>query len=208
MPPDPTDLGCFDTVISLGRGCQPAYQIRRALKITEARVWDWVITPDPSLVTAIRSGLAHYFDRDTLILSADGSRLDRDSGVSFLHEFPKDHDFDLCHAKHAARVALLKQRWTALMASAARVLFVRQHGWSPDPAGQAEILRQTLRDAAPDLRFCLLYLVEPARFDPGWAAQDILFLPLTQAAPYDWRGDNAAWDRLLAAGLRLCPAPR
>ncbi|MGH6951688.1 MAG: hypothetical protein ACREH4_12495 [Vitreimonas sp.] len=47
----------FDDVVSLGRACQPTYQIRRVLGITTAHVVDWIITPDAALQTLIGSRL-------------------------------------------------------------------------------------------------------------------------------------------------------
>jgi hypothetical protein len=188
-------------VISLGRGCQPAYQIRRITGETAAHVFDWIITPDYALLQSIRYGLSGWFDADRLRPMDDGTIEDHFLGARFLHEFQGPGDFAEKHARHAARIAHLVARWQSLMESRQNVLFVRQHFERDDMVATADELFRSLTEAAPQLKFRILYLVEPSRFDDRSVVEGVTFRALHQTAPYDWRGDDACWDRLLAEAI-------
>lgn len=190
-------------MISLGRGCQPAHQICRIRGTAAAHVFDWIVTPDRALVTHIASDLDGFFDRDSLVLGPEGCVIDRASRTQFIHEFPAGADIDVAHAGHAARFAHLVERWRALMASHERVLFVRQHAWDPDARATATHLRDTLARQAPQLPFTLLYLTAAEQDDTPWGEPRILNLRLTQTEPYDWRGDDGSWERVLTDAERV-----
>lgn len=188
-------------VVSLGRGCQPAHQIRRILGITSAQVFDWIITTDEGLVSLIENQLEGFFARERLGAGPKGTVVDLPSGTRFLHEFPKGSDLDAQHAEHQGRYAMLVQRWRALLQSDQHVLFVRQHGWDPEPRTAAARLRQALRRQAPGLRFTLLYLTNAPGDDASWGEAGIINRYLVQPVPYHWTGDDAAWERILREAL-------
>lgn len=193
----------YDHVVSLGRGCQPAHQIRRIRGIELAHVFDWIVTTDRGLVAHITSNLDGFFGRGTLVHGPEDCVIDRATGTKFIHEFPKGSDLDAKHAEHAERFAHLVARWRAMLASQRRVLFVRQHGWDEDRRGSAVRLRDAIAQQAPELRFAILYLTAYSDDDPSWGEAQIINRCLIQPDPYDWKGDDAAWQRLLdEAGSR------
>ena len=200
--------GPYDDVVSLGRGCQPAHQLRRVLGIDRAHVFDWVVTTDAGLVQHIETRLQGFFFPDTLTRSAKGVIIDRRTGTSFPHETPRSGDPEEAFETHAPRLFALVDRWHRLVASDRSVLFIRQHGWNGKPRATALRLRTALRAAAPRLRFRLLYLTPPetaAELDPD--QPDLLFRPLAQPDPPDWRGLDPPWDAVLAECLALPPPP-
>ena len=195
----------FDEVVSLGRACQPAYQIRRVTGAQTAHVFDWIITPDAALRTLVESRLQGFFARERLQMGPEECVVDAVSDVRFQHEFPPGADIDAKHAEHAPRFAALVARWRELSASRRRVLFIRQHAWDPDPRETAQRLRRALDLAAPALAYTLLYLTETET--PPWGEARIVNRHLRQPAPYDWRGDDQAWSELLAE-FATSPASR
>ena len=197
-------MPAYDHIISLGRACQPRYQLRRIRGLADAGVFDWIITPDPGLRACIASGLAGFFDPAYLRRGPDGVVQDIRHDIRFLHEFPPGSPVEAGLAAHGARYAAQVRRWQALMASDRRVLFVRQHGWDADIAGTAALLSDTLATVAPALDFDLLYLTDPALHDPDHQAPRTRFHPLPQSATDRWEGDDTAWDRILT-GVQLRP---
>lgn len=187
-------LNRFDEIVSLGRACQPAYQIRRIFGAERAHVFDWVITPDQGLRASIDAGLDQFFERDRLVVGASQCVVDRITDVRFLHEFPSKSVSDAEFTENVGRYALLIDRWRELMASNQRVLFVRQHAWEEDARVSALMLRETLDRAGPSLDYEILYLTEED--EPAWNEARIVNHRLHQPEPYDWRGDNAAWSAL------------
>lgn len=198
--------GPYDDIVSLGRDCQAAYQLRRILGIDRANVFDWLVTRDPGLLTHIETGLHGFFAPESLITDAKGIVRDRVTATTFPHEFPSGADFATAHAKAAPRIAALVSRWQALVASDRSALFIRLHGWTGRPLHSAEALRDTLRLAAPRLRFRLLYLTTPDIHSPTPDTPDLIHRPLAQPDPPDWRGHDAAWQAILEEAL-LLPAP-
>jgi len=186
----------FDQVVSLGCSCQPAYQIRRLLSQEEAQVFDWLITEDGGLIHLIEGGASDLFERDDLKW-IDGAMRSQRHGTRFLHECPTEGDFETAYDAHRDRLGALAARWRSLMASDARILFVRVHAWDADPRRTAARLYATLEQAGPRLKFDLLYLTPPYVFDPLWSDASIIHRPIFQPEPYTWRGDDAAWEEVL-----------
>ena len=194
--------GRYPLTVSLGRGCQPAYQIRRVLGISRAQVFDWILTLDAGLAALIESNLEGFFARDRLGPDPEGRIIDLPTGTKFFHEFPVGCDFYAKHAEHAGRYAMLAERWLGLLRSRGPVLFVRQHGWDPDPRATAARLRQAIGMRAPRLRFAILYLTGDPADEAPWGLNGVINRHLPQPEPYDWRGDDVAWERLLKDAVR------
>lgn len=195
----------YDQVVSLGQACQPAHQLRRILGVSSAHVFDWIMTPSEGLIALIESDLDAFFSRDRLGIGESGAITDLPTDTRFVHEFPEGSDLDTQHAEHAGRYAMLAKRWRGLLRSRQRVLFVRQENWAADPRAAALRLHATLRAKAPHLRFRLLYLTGNPADEVPWGYPDVINRYLPQLEPYDWRGDNAAWERLLTDALATPP---
>jgi hypothetical protein len=65
-------------------------------------------------------------------------------------------------------------------------------------------LRETIKRRAPHLHFMLLYLTKDAA--DAWGEPQILNRHLIQPNPYDWKGDDDAWARLMEEALALPPS--
>jgi len=193
----------YDQVVSLGRGCQPAHQIRRILQTSSANVFDWIVTTDQGLLTLIGTDLDGFFKRENLKAGPEGFIVDPATETQFQHEFPKGSEFDAQYEANRGRFAMLAQRWLELLASEQTVLFVRQHGWDADARASAVRLRDTIRNRAPRLCFSILYLTKDVADD--WDEAQIRNRYLIQPDPYDWRGDDSAWARLLEEALAEAP---
>lgn len=199
--------GPYDEVVSLGRSCQAAHQLRHRLGLDRAHVFDWLITTDRGLLYHIDTRLSRFFYPDTLVPDDNGGIRDRITGTRFPHEFPRGAAFGIAYAKAAPRIFALARRWTDLMASDQSVLFIRHHGWHGDIPSCARRLHEALRGAAPRLRFRLLYLSAPDRFQPLPDEPGLLHRPLAQPADRDWRGLDSAWQALFDEALALPPPP-
>jgi hypothetical protein len=204
-----TRIGFYKQVVSLGRSCQPAHQIKRVFKSTyPSHVFDWILTRDIGLVDLIASNLDGFFARENIVWSDDGFFMDGRNGTQFNHEFPPQSDFDTQYADAAEKYAMLTERWRAMMSSEEPVLFVRHHGWDTDVRGAAIRIRNALRQRAPRLPFRLLYLCPDPSDDEAWGEHDIINRHLIQPDPYVWTGDDAAWERLLGEALAApCEIP-
>jgi hypothetical protein len=193
----------YQQIVSLGRACQPAHQIRRLVPGAEAHVFDWIITPDSTVMDLIDTDLDGMFARARLEMGPQKCIVDRVTGARFLHEFPEGTEFDAQYEKNEGRYAMLADRWRALLASEQSILFVRQHAWDENLRASAVRLRDKIAAKAPKLRFLLLYLTEDEV--APWNEAGILNLRLLQPEPYVWTGDDAAWEDVLGQGLAQAP---
>jgi hypothetical protein len=189
------DRACYGQIVSLGRACQPAYQLRRLTGSDSAHVFDWIITTDAGLIHWIESDLRGFFARDRLVADQSGVVIDEATETQFVHEFPPEAEFDAAYEANSGRFAMLVDRWRDLMASDQRVLFVRQHAWGNDARTSALRLRAAIAARAPRLRFDLLYLTPDEQGD--WREPGIINRFLRQPEPYEWTGDNNAWGEVL-----------
>lgn len=204
--PEP-NLGPYDEIVSLGRDCQVAHQLRKTLGIERAHVFDWIGTPDPAILQHVQTGLDGFFAADNLRRDDRGYVRDPRNGTTFLHVFPQGSDLDTTRAEAAPRFAAMTERWRDLMRSDRAILFVRRHGFAADPLATADRLIAALSAAAPRLRFRLLYLTAPGLYRPQDDRPGLLHRPLPDPDPPDWRGDPLVWQALLDEALRLPPLP-
>lgn len=200
-----TKHGPYDEVVSLGRSCQPAHQVRRVLGISRAHVFDWIVTTDTGLCTLIADDLRGHFALDTLFRDNEGFVRDRVTDTVFQHEFKSEDDLTAVHATTAPRIAAMVKRWRRMMASNASVLFIRQHAWSESPADCADVLLSTLQAAGPRLRLRLLYLTEPHLTPARPDQADLLHRAMPLHPDGDWRGVDQAWQERLGEALSLDP---
>jgi hypothetical protein len=189
--------GPFDHVISLGRDCMPAHQIRRVLGVSLASVFDWVVTPEHALIYSIKSGLVGFFDLADMVRGANGRVINTQSEVRFIHEFSDTGDIAVQHAQHVGRNTRLVQRWRILTQSNASVLFVRYDAKCRNPHAASIMLRDLLREKAPRLSFHLLYVVDPSFDLPD--ENGISFRRMRPNPLATWEGDNEQWSDILTA---------
>jgi Putative papain-like cysteine peptidase (DUF1796) len=191
-------------IISLGRHCQTAYQIRRFTGDDTAFYFDWVRTPHRGLATILRDGFAGCFLRENLEITQDRTCvMDKANGILFRHMFSKlpgtaivdpnslDREFEIRKQK----IDFLIKRWRETM-QMEEILFVRQD--TPDLSEATELYDVLLRQI-PRHRFELLLVIPP---EHEWSAEHPRIhverggdLP---SGPSDWKGENTVWDRILA----------
>jgi Putative papain-like cysteine peptidase (DUF1796) len=189
----------FDRVVSLGRSCQPAWQIRRFTGVEDAQVLDWVITSDAALTATLASGFDGWFHKDRLDFQPGRQAVDRMTGVRFIHEFENAEGLEDGHHRNSGRIIRLLMRWRVLMHSGERLLFVRSHSDDADVLGCANRLVDLLMQSTSN-PFELLYLVPPNLYHPNLRLDDVQFAALDpKPEGTDWKGDSLAWDRVLIA---------
>jgi hypothetical protein len=165
-----------DRIISLGGLCEVAFQARRLSGSDRAYLFDWWITPLPSVLVTLEKGAASLFAPDRLVKVPDyGGKpalCSRLSGTVHLHEYAKTMDFlaldvETIAATLQKKYAMLHARLLADCATGT-TLFVRQRlNGRHDPTGQnledaIERLCARLSAIAIDHRLLLLDY-EPVR---------------------------------------------
>jgi putative papain-like cysteine peptidase DUF1796 len=199
----------YRVCIGLGTGCATAYHIRRCLWQGEAHFFDWLVTPFPGLITLLRTGLRSLFcEQDAFVPQDTPSRggfaiRHREMGVISYHDFrPSEglRDFPQVQEKYA----FLAERWDQTIAAGGPILFVRHL----IDRNECMILRETLKEVYPDLKFSLLAVTEGRGPRIPWNLDGVcnaIILP----TPFDaiargaagteaWKGDVEGWQDALA----------
>jgi hypothetical protein len=185
-------------VVSLGRACDIAYQIRRHFGQTEAYPFDWLITPIDGLIKIIRSDFSGFLDRDQLIVK-DGQVVHRDTDVIFVHDFEEaevdklDELLPAIAEKYARRI----DRWRKVIHSHEPILFVRGsqsvgNGILADE--DARSIYRALSKTYPRADIHLLAQNTPESHIETKSHGRIHMANVPMPTPFTWSGDDAAWS--------------
>ena len=208
---------CFDHIISLGGRCQVSHQLRRIYPGADrAYPFDWLITPDGSLLRLLDDDFADFLRLGDLAEAASSRpefsyRHMRESryGTILTHDFKRDVEVTAAWPGVRDKYAFLIDRWRRLLSSDRRILFVRQS------YGQTDAIRDDLEDLAdaalgariaaaigacyPRLSFRVLCLPHrPLPANPTLPA-GVALVHVGQRDPWVWTGHDMAWDALMAA---------
>ncbi|WP_089102029.1 DUF1796 family putative cysteine peptidase [Streptomyces hyaluromycini] len=195
----------FDLCVGLGQHCESTYQIRRITGQETAHFFDWLEIDLIYVQQAFDNDFQGLLEPGRMALTTDGQgAMDLDAGIEFYHEFHARPGAELTLADVEEQLAAVREkmeflagRWRELVASPARVLYVRQDANGVETAADLERLHTTLRDRHPGHDFAILWLRRAAPEDldklpPGVVYREI---PLLEGR---WQGDDRAWDTLFA----------
>ncbi|QNP66872.1 DUF1796 family putative cysteine peptidase [Streptomyces genisteinicus] len=205
----------YDLSVGLGYHCESTHQLRRHTGEERAHFFDWLDLDLGSVVDVIRGDFRDVLRSGAVVPFSEGRcALDRSLGIRFFHDFRTAPDTPLTAAaieeqlpRVRAKFEHLAERWRAMTASSAHVLYVHHDAF--DESGPSDVLRlrEVLAAQHPGHRFGLLWLrrTPPAGtgvLPPGVHADTV---PLVRGR---WEGDDDAWDRVLSAlPLRTRSAP-
>lgn len=210
----------FDHYIGLGVDCEVVVQLRRLTGCTQANVFDWHKCDQEPLMHVLRTDFADYLQLPNLVLSSDRRYiLDTATGMQLHHLFRANIDGTVLPQRLAgdyprvrARADYLLDRWRAMVSSSASVLYVRRDPYDDMTLDDQLELRKMMQAQYPDHRSALLWV--RSTDVPGGAEGEVdeladgvyvTRMPVLQPRVVQWRGDDAAWDRLYPRMLELGP---
>ncbi|MET9554480.1 DUF1796 family putative cysteine peptidase [Streptomyces sp. NPDC006645] len=203
----------FDVCVGLGYHCETTYQLRRITGNESAHFFDWLDLDLDAVVEIIAEDFAHVLLPGQVEPFSDGlCALDRASDIRFFHDFrPSDgrlltqEDIDRQFDGVRAKFMALAERWRALAASRAHVLYVHHDAFDESGARDLARLRHVIATAHPGQRFSLLWLRRTPPADAGDLAPGITWGTVAEA-PGRWEGDDAQWDEVFSA-VPISPDP-
>ncbi|MFD4116794.1 DUF1796 family putative cysteine peptidase [Streptomyces niveus] len=196
----------YDVCVGLGYHCETTYQLRRITGNESAHFFDWLDLDFDAVVETITEDFAHVLRPGQVEPFSDGlCALDRGSDIRFFHDFAPsegrlltqddiDRQLDGVRAKFMA----LAERWRALAASSAHVLYVHHDAFDECATRDLARLRHTIATAHPGQRFSLLWLRRTPPADAADLAPGIAWGTVAEA-PGRWEGDDAQWDEVFSA---------
>jgi hypothetical protein len=178
-------------IVSLGRACKTAFNLRRFFDFSGAFPFDWWYSEPEALLSFLRSmDVDALYHPDLIELSEDGKSVtNKRFPVLLHHEFPRDYSapgqpiadgWRGAVGKARQRTAALIDKFKALNSEGNRVAFFRE-GPTPETAFISALA--TLLDCAE------------------WTYVPV---DLADEPEFEWKGDPRKWDDLLrATGVRL-----
>ncbi len=197
----------YDEVVSLGQGCQVAWQIETNNMRKYAYPFDWFITSFDSLLLFIVHKGANFLDFDKIAVGeaypGDPSRLqviDLVYGIQSYHDFfsmPPLGNYYEIKAKYDRRI----KRFFKLLESSHKILFIRE-GLSK---AQVEYLDYILHSLYPHLSYTILALNNSQDYLYDWGLERIRNFYLEQI-PGNWMGDFVRWKEILSQFPVITPS--
>ncbi len=192
----------YDYIVSLGRHCQTAYQIRRFTGASKAFFFDWVRTPLVGLMRVLKQDFSGAFLLSGLQLGEEATLvLDRETGIGYRHSFEPDAvtgkieqaSLERQYPEQRRKHEFLLRRWRDVVRGE-NVLFVRHDAMSP---AEVDSLYRALVCYAGHPAVGLLVV------GPGAGNEQPIFPQACMAAGFplpsgaaDWKGSDAAWTAL------------
>lgn len=190
-------------VISLGRACDTAHQIRKNFDQPETYPFDWLITPLEALTALVSNDFEGFLREENL--SAQPTYVeDVRYSVRLLHDFP-DHKIEsdilrVVQEKYDRRIS----RWRDALFNAEKILFVRGQQYNDENVMGAQ--------QSADLLKCLeglnlqadwrLLVQNPTEAHVELLSHGRLVMgELRMPEPFSWTGDDKEWSRWLQTGL-------
>lgn len=206
----------YDSYVSLGSNCEPAFQLRRLWGRDISSYFNWMVTPLPALVDILEADFEGLFARENLVPVHDHTMVrDTRFGVAFHSPFHarlgavfEGPEFDRMHAIHLAKLAYLAAKFRAQAKGETRVLYIHKTDID-DPRPQAARLREVLRARYPAHRFDILLLQTADRAAPPWDEPQVINRYLRRFAPVDDARDGhiESWDAIFAEFPAAPPPP-
>lgn len=145
-------------MVSLGRACEVAFQIRMHSDKIDSDFFDWLITPFDGLMAALRSNLDGLLEADELYLQNDKNFVNnKKTGIQYGHVFMRDENHnipdnfldDLPRVRN--KFDYLKEKFFSNAKSEDPICFIRRDISSI----QAKILEEQIEAMFPSLDFKL-----------------------------------------------------
>lgn len=206
----------YDSYVSLGSNCEPAFQFRRLWGRDVSGYFNWMVTPLPALVEVVAADFQGLFARENLEPVHEHTMVrDTRFGVTFHSPFHRrlgstfeGPEFDQLHEGFLGKLAYLAAKFRANAQSNASTLYILKTDL-PDARAHAGRLRDILLARYPDHRFDLLVLQSADRSEAQWDEPRMFNRYLRRFAPVDDARDGhlESWDRIFAEFPATPPQP-
>ena len=209
----------FDAIISLGGRCQVAHQLRRKYPAMKSKFFDWLITPDQSLIAMLRDGMTGFSILTPLVQGPSHRKkfghvhiVEGDYGTLLSHDFVNDgrapgDQWKQIKGKYDRTIL----RFHEALGSGGRVLFVRMSfgrsgsfGYDVDDRANLELgtkIAASISKNWPDLDYSLILISHIEADDVVCGNIEILYAP--EQFEWNWEGKDLDWDFMLDSRVKL-----
>ncbi len=187
----------FDVVISLGKSCQAAYQMKRRGLRTKSGPFDWFTVPTAGLFTVLESDFENFMQQDNLteVNNRRGYLVVRDNitKIQSLHDFHANQTIQETWPSFRDKMERRIKAFKKDLAESPNVLFIR-HGILREESIRLINLLKSIRRGKP----CTLLALDQSFSDTEEPYdKDIISMHMPQQ-DNSWKGSNAEWNRVLS----------
>jgi Putative papain-like cysteine peptidase (DUF1796) len=209
----------FDAVISLGGRCQVAHQLRRKYPGMKSKFFDWLITPDKSLIEMLADGMTGFSEETPLVEGLSHRKnfghvhiVEGSYGTLLSHDFVNDGSEPGTQWKQIkGKYDRTVLRFHETLDSGGRVLFVRMSfgrsgSFGYDVADRANLelgmqISASISKYWPYLEYSLI-LISHVREDAVVNGNiEIVYMP--EQLEWIWDGKDLDWDYLLDSRVKV-----
>jgi hypothetical protein len=193
----------YKHLVSIGRHCRPAHQIRRYTETAQASYFDWVVTSHDAILYSLRHGLHSLFHRDNLAITDDGlGVVDVQSGIFYYHHFSRSspagkidlQSIDREYYNQKKKFEFLASRWYNLISSQ-ETLYVRQDDIVSE---QVQELHSAMLNHIGHENFGLLLVIAPDHTLTVEHPRIHVVTGDSASRPGEnWKGDDDCWSFIL-----------
>ena len=186
--------------ISVGGDCQVAHQVLRLRPNDyEKHFFDWMVCPITSATRLIEQNFDHLLHEEDLVPDLNANSLHPYKVVDNFNKIWLLHDYDVFDRDNVDRVKskydYLGRKFLSLLSSGDHTCFIRVFHKHDQDTGDLEARKLLKVIQKKSANSSLLYLhqnlEEPDIIDGPFRST---YVPAT---PGDWKGDDAAWSRVL-----------
>lgn len=203
----------YTQVVSLGGRCQVAHQLNRFFKNSlDSQIFNWLITPDRSLLDMLEDRFAKFYNPEFKIGSSNMPHYEHAHvfecgyGILLSHDFKNDstpilEQWDDIKGKYIHLIS----RFFSLLKSRERILFVRQScgkmgsfGYDVNDRANFDLgvrLQNLIKRINPDLLFDILLV---SHFEVDVAQVEGISVAYMPEQNEIWSGHDLLWDRILS----------
>jgi hypothetical protein len=186
-------------LVGLGGDCQVAYQIERLQPNFQKHFFDSLVTPIESAIELVDNRFDKILQDDRLAFTWQGDTLERITDVEYniwhLHRLGQGDPADLVRLR--AKYGYLAKKFMLLLESGEKVIFVRRWHYIDGTRSEAAARRllAALQRVNPAAELLFLHDRQTWEHFADGPFRSMYLRP----SDTDWRGDNDAWDEILAS---------
>ena len=143
-------------IVSLGKNCMVAYQIRRFFNLEKSFPLDWWITPFDGLIRFLEiPEVNNLFDADKLAISENGQSITNPYyGISYHHDFTREGPDHSLAKNFKDQINAIKEKYSYLIdklnqldSNSNSIVFVRSINYNDDNKKLADVLEKKFQNA-------------------------------------------------------------
>lgn len=184
---------CF--IVSLGKDCEIATQIKRLNLRKKSGPLDWLIVPEESLIKLFEKDFKNFASLENLEFENPPivKVKDKEYNIEFLHNFHISSMIGYYHKEFMKTLDRRVERLIFQLKNSKDILLIKKEGTLINTKKINEILKK-IRNNKP---YHLIAIGHTNEFKTNWNIENVSNFHTPKDKNDNWQGDNNFWDKIL-----------